>query len=58
VAEAIAQLLADDALRERLGAQALAHVRTRWTWPHGAEVLEGHFRALLEGRADASNGGC
>jgi glycosyltransferase involved in cell wall biosynthesis len=58
VAEAIAALLNDDARREQLGRQALAHVRSHWSWVRSGEVLEGHFRALLEGRTDRAGAGC
>ena len=47
VAGAIAELLADDARRKRLGAQALAHVREAWSWTRSAEVLERHFEAAI-----------
>lgn len=58
VAEAIAQLLDDEARRDRLGAQALAHVHDHWRWTRSGEVLEGHFQALMEGRTDRTGAGC
>ena len=58
VAGAIAALLSDSARRDRLGAQALAHVQAHWTWPRSGEVLEAHFRALLDGRTDRAGAGC
>jgi glycosyltransferase involved in cell wall biosynthesis len=50
VADAIASLLADAARRERLGTQALAHVRAHWSWQRSGEVLEAHLRDAAGGR--------
>jgi glycosyltransferase involved in cell wall biosynthesis len=47
LASAIAELLGDDARRERLGAQALAHVREHWSWARSGEVLEARFGELV-----------
>lgn len=50
VAEAIAALLDDETRRERLGAQALAHVRSHWSWRRSGEVLEAHLQDAAFGR--------
>jgi glycosyltransferase involved in cell wall biosynthesis len=47
LAGAIARLLADEPLRHRLGAAALADVRARWTWERSAQILEDRFKAFL-----------
>lgn len=50
VGMAIAELLQDAPRRERLGAQALAHVREAWTWQRSGEVLETYLRQALRPR--------
>jgi glycosyltransferase involved in cell wall biosynthesis len=47
LASAIAELLSNDARRERMGAQALAHVREHWSWARSGEVLEARFSELV-----------
>lgn len=43
VAEAMARLLADEALTARLGAAARADVLAHWTWARNAEAIEAHL---------------
>jgi glycosyltransferase involved in cell wall biosynthesis len=50
VAGAIAALLDDTERRERLGAQALGHVRAHWSWQRSGEVLEAHLLDAVAGR--------
>jgi glycosyltransferase involved in cell wall biosynthesis len=47
LAAALDRLLADRALRARLGAAGRARVERRWTWRRAAERTAEHYRAML-----------
>jgi sugar transferase (PEP-CTERM/EpsH1 system associated) len=53
IAQAVATLLRDAALREKLGRAARAYVEASWTWEALFERLEGVLREVAAGRPSA-----